>query len=115
MNLLVSKQDLLAFAKKLYAEGFGGYMDLCDGVCEKLVEEFAVDKKTESAHTPLTMPQTQVTVTVPNLNQTQELRPVVPSFWQTAGYDWRSLGPNVYMIGDGINPEILRIENTERQ
>lgn len=50
----INKESLLGLSRKIYEEGCGGYMDLRDSACEKLVEEFLHDKKTKKEDgTPL--------------------------------------------------------------
>jgi len=42
---IMTKDELLNFAKKLYSEACHGYMDLCDSVAENMSEEFLKDKQ----------------------------------------------------------------------
>lgn len=44
MEYKVKKEELLEFAKKVYLEGCGGYMDLADSKSEIILDEFLKDK-----------------------------------------------------------------------
>jgi hypothetical protein len=100
MKYTVTEDQMMEFAKKLYAEGFGGFMDLCDSVCQKMVVEFLEGKKNETS-TQLNLPSPHVTVTTGwygNPEQSQI----------------RLLGSDVFSIGDIISPNNLPNDSQER-
>jgi len=69
MDYSITQQEILAFAKQIYTAGFGGYLDLCDNCCSKMVEEFLANKKTITPHTTLTVPQNSLqSVSIPNMS-----------------------------------------------
>lgn len=85
MKYSVTEEQMLEFAKQLYAEGFGGFMDLCDSACQKMVSEFLEGKKIELP-TQLSMPNPNVTITS-GLGQ------------------MRLLGSDIFTIGDSVLSE----------
>lgn len=42
----INKFELEALLKKVYEEGCFGYLDLQESVCQKMLNEFLIDKKT---------------------------------------------------------------------
>lgn len=40
----ISKDSLVELSKKIYEEACGGYMDLRDSACERIIEDFLADK-----------------------------------------------------------------------
>ncbi len=43
-----TKDEILSFAKRIYAEACGGYMDLCDSSTEGMTEEFLAGKEQQN-------------------------------------------------------------------
>lgn len=91
MKYSVTEKEVLEFAKRLYAEGFGGFMDLCDSSCEKMVQEFLEGKKIESP--------TQLNLPVPNVSITSGL------FGNPQQGQIQLLGSEIFTIGDGMLPD----------
>jgi hypothetical protein len=44
-KFIISQEDLLAFAQKVYNEACYGYFDLCVPITEKMLSEFLLDKQ----------------------------------------------------------------------
>mgnify|MGYP003337428312 CR=1 FL=1 len=109
MEYSITQQEILAFAKQVYLAGFSGYSDLCDNCCNKMVEEFLLNKKTSTPHTTLTVPQTSLqALSVPSMS----------NMWQSIqvfSADTRYTGSDVLITGGGQSPNYQSSQEEQQE
>jgi len=57
MKYELTEKEILDFAKNVYEQAIGGYLDLKDATCESMLSKFLSGKKSIAMNTPLNLSQ----------------------------------------------------------